>query len=113
EEEDEDRETKREIFSSRIVREPVRDEIVYVVRGRSFLRYMVRKIAGTLLDVGRGRIAPSDIPKIFEMRDRSRSGPTLPPEGLYLISLEFPDPANSLASFPRHRKERLPRLPSK
>ncbi len=113
EEEDDDRETKREIFSSRILREPGRDEIVYIVRGRSFLRYMVRKIAGTLLDVGRGRIAPADIPKIFELRDRSRSGSTLPPEGLYLVSLEFPDPTNSLASFPRPRRERLPRLPPK
>lgn len=113
EEEDGERETIREIFSSQIIREPLLDEIVYVVRGRSFLRYMVRKIAGTLLGVGRGRIAPVDIPQLFELRDRSRSGPTLPPEGLYLVSLEFPDPTNSLASFGRPRKDRTLHAPRK
>jgi tRNA pseudouridine38-40 synthase len=66
-------------------------EIVYVVRGKSFLRYMVRKIVGTLLDVGRGRILPAQIPEIMAMKDRRRSGPTAPPEGLYLTSLEYPD----------------------
>jgi tRNA pseudouridine38-40 synthase len=59
---------------------------------------MVRKIVGTLIEVGRGKLAVSDIPKIFEMRDRSLSGPTVPPEGLYLVSLEYPDPTNSLES---------------
>ncbi|MFZ0821347.1 MAG: tRNA pseudouridine synthase A [Candidatus Acidiferrales bacterium] len=67
-------------------------ELLYVVRGRSFLRYMVRKIVGTLLDVGRGRLRPEDIPQLFELRDRSRSGPTAPPQGLYLVSVEYADP---------------------
>jgi len=98
EENDRDRNMTREMYSSEIIREPDRDEIAYVVRGRSFLRYMVRKIVGTLLEVGKGRLAPGDIPNLFELRDRSRSGPTVPPEGLYLVSLEFPDPADSLAS---------------
>src|ERR1700685_1053508 len=97
-EDDKNRDMQRTIHSSEIGREPQRDEIAYVVRGRSFLRYMVRKIVGTLLEAGKGRIAPADIPNLFELRDRSRSGPTVPPEGLYLVSLEFPDPADSLAS---------------
>ncbi len=67
------------------------DELLYVVRGKSFLRYMVRKIVGTLLDVGRGKLAPSDIPRIFELRDRSKSGPTVPPHGLYLVAVEYPE----------------------
>jgi tRNA pseudouridine38-40 synthase len=67
-------------------------ELLYVVRGRSFLRYMVRKIVGTLLEVGRGRLRPEDIPQLFELRDRSRSGPTAPPQGLYLVSVEYADP---------------------
>ena len=98
EDDDREREVVRVIYSSEIIRDPDRDELAYVVRGRSFLRYMVRKIVGTLLEVGRGRLAPSDLPAIFEARDRSRSGPTVPPEGLYLISLEYPDPTDSLAS---------------
>ena len=67
-------------------------EIVYSVRGRSFLRYMVRKMVGTLLDVGRGKLTPADITKLFELRDRSRSGPTVPPQGLCLVSVEYPEP---------------------
>ena len=102
EEDDRERDQKpdmtRVIHSSEIVRDSERDEIAYVVRGRSFLRYMVRKIVGTLIEVGKGRLAPSDIPGIFDSRDRSRSGPTVPPEGLYLVSLEYPDPTDSLAS---------------
>jgi len=104
EEDDRDREMIRVIHSSEIVREPNREEIAYVIRGQSFLRYMVRKIVGTLLEVGKGRLAPDEIPELFEARDRSRSGPTVPPEGLYLVSLEHPDPTDSLAAHaPRRR----------
>jgi tRNA pseudouridine38-40 synthase len=69
---------------------------------------MVRKIVGTLIEVGRSRVSPTDIPEIFEARDRSRSGPTVPPEGLYLVALEYPDPTDSLASFATRRRERTP-----
>jgi tRNA pseudouridine38-40 synthase len=68
------------------------DEMLYVVHGKSFLRYMVRKIVGSLLEVGRGRIMPEQILEIFAAKDRTRSGPTAPPEGLYLVSIEYPDP---------------------
>jgi tRNA pseudouridine38-40 synthase len=104
EEDDSGRDKVRVLYSSEIVRELAREEIAYVVRGRSFLRYMVRKIVGTLIEVGKGRLAPADIPRLFEARDRSCSGPTVPPEGLYLVSLEYPDPTDSLASSsPRRR----------
>jgi tRNA pseudouridine38-40 synthase len=106
EEDDKDRDMQRTIHSSEITRDPHHDEIAYVVRGRSFLRYMVRKIVGTLIEVGRGRLAPTDIPEIFAARDRSRSGPTVPPEGLYLVALEYPDPADSLAKHAT-RRERI------
>ena len=66
EEDDRDRNMVRVIYSSEIVREPERDEIAYVVRGQSFLRYMVRKIVGTLIEVGKGRLTPEDIPRLFE-----------------------------------------------
>jgi len=45
---------------------------------------MVRIIAGTLLEVGRGRIEPADITRIIDARDRRLAGPTLPPQGLCL-----------------------------
>jgi len=75
---------------------PGPDEWVYIVRGKSFLRHMVRKIVGALLEAGRGRIQPTDIPRLLDLRDRTRSGPTAPPQGLCLLSVEYPDPTNSL-----------------
>ncbi|HEV2489991.1 MAG TPA: tRNA pseudouridine(38-40) synthase TruA [Candidatus Acidoferrales bacterium] len=92
EEGDKDRSPVRMIYSSELIRVPEKQELLYAIRGRSFLRYMVRKIVGTLLDVGRGKLRAEDIPKLFEMRDRSRSGPTVPPEGLYLVELKYPEP---------------------
>jgi tRNA pseudouridine38-40 synthase len=56
---------------------------------------MVRNIVGTLLEVGRGRLQPAGIPRLIEVRDRTQSGPTVPPQGLCLASIEYPDPANS------------------
>ncbi len=67
-------------------------ELVYVVRGKSFLRHMVRKLVGTLLDVGRGRLTLEAFRELFELRDRSRSGAAVPPEGLALASVEYAEP---------------------
>ena len=80
-----------------------REEWIYVVRGTSFLRYMVRKIIGTLLQVGRSRLPAGEIPNLVEKRDRSCSGPTAPPHGLCLQSVEYPDPTASLLGKSRGR----------
>ena len=110
EDDDKDRNMTRVIYSSEIVRDSGGQEMFYLVRGRSFLRYMVRKIVGTLIEVGKGRLVPADIPQLFEARDRTRSGPTVPPEGLYLVSLEYPDPADSLASSATRTRQSWQRL---
>src|SRR6266702_1601639 len=65
EEDDKERSTEREIFSTELVRSADDEELVFTVRGRSFLRYMVRKMVGTLLDVGRGRLRPDDVEKLY------------------------------------------------
>ncbi len=88
EEDDKERSTEREMFSAELVRSPDNEELVFTVRGRSFLRYMVRKMVGTLLDVGRGRLKPDDIDRLFELRDRSKSGPTVPPQGLVMVEVQ-------------------------
>jgi len=106
EEDDKDRDMMRLIYSSEIVHDAANCEIAYVVRGKSFLRYMVRKIVGTILDAGKGKIAAADIARIFEARDRTLSGPTVQPQGLYLVSLEYPDPANSWATFKAQRPKK-------
>ncbi|MCA9297338.1 MAG: hypothetical protein KC983_12495, partial [Phycisphaerales bacterium] len=54
----------------------------------------VRIIAGTLLDVGRGVIEPDEIPAILAARDRTAAGPTLPPEGLFLMWVKYGEAAS-------------------
>jgi tRNA pseudouridine38-40 synthase len=88
EDDDKERSTEREIYSTELVRSPDGEELVFTVRGRSFLRYMVRKMVGTLLDVGRGKLKPDDINRLYELKDRSKSGPTVPPQGLCMVSVE-------------------------
>jgi tRNA pseudouridine38-40 synthase len=70
------------------VRSPDGEELVFTVRGRSFLRYMVRKMVGTLLDVGRSKLQPEDINRLYALKDRSKSGPTVPPQGLCMVSVD-------------------------
>jgi tRNA pseudouridine38-40 synthase len=88
EEDDKERATEREIYSTELLRSADNEELVFTVKGRSFLRYMVRKMVGTLLDVGRGKLAPADIDRLFELRDRSKSGPTVPPQGLVMVEVQ-------------------------
>ena len=89
EEDDKERSTEREIFSTELSRSPDNEELVFSVHGRSFLRYMVRKIVGTLLDVGRGKLTPDHIDRLFELKDRSKSGPTVPSQGLCMFSVDL------------------------
>jgi tRNA pseudouridine38-40 synthase len=92
EEDDKERVMEREIFSTELVRSPDNEELVFTVHGRSFLRYMVRKMVGTLLDVGRGKLKPEDIDRLFEVRDRSKAGPTVPAHGLWMVSADHEEP---------------------
>jgi tRNA pseudouridine38-40 synthase len=88
EDDDKERSTEREIYSTELVRTLDNEELVFTVCGRSFLRYMVRKMVGTLLDVGRGRLKPEDVERLYELRDRSKSGPTVPPQGLVMVEVQ-------------------------
>ena len=59
------------------------------VAGNGFLYNMVRIIAGTLVEVGRGAMEADDIPKIIAARERNAAGPTLPPNGLCLMWIRY------------------------
>jgi tRNA pseudouridine38-40 synthase len=65
------------------------EEIFFTISGKSFLRYMVRNIIGTIIDVGRGKIRSQDIPVIFEAKDRRKAGQTAPARGLVLERVEY------------------------
>jgi tRNA pseudouridine38-40 synthase len=88
EDDDKERNMVREIFSTELKRTEDGEELWFTVQGHSFLRYMVRKMVGTVLEVGRGKLTPTDIDKLFEMKDRSKSGPTAPPQGLCMVKVE-------------------------
>ena len=65
-------------------------EIIITLTGNGFLYNMVRIIAGTLIEVGYGRFSPAFVNEILAAKDRSKAGPTAPPQGLTLIKYEFP-----------------------
>jgi len=67
------------------------ERIQIYVCGSGFLWNMVRIIAGTLAEVGRGRMAASAIPEIIASKQRDNAGPTLPPTGLRLEWIKFRD----------------------
>jgi len=88
EDEERERTTAREIYSAELARTADHEELVFTVSGRSFLRYMVRKMMGTLLEVGRGKLKPEDIDRLYETKDRSKAGPTVPPQGLVMVEVQ-------------------------
>ena len=92
EDDDKERNMQREIFSADLQRTADGEELWFTVHGRSFLRYMVRKMVGTLLEVGRGKLTPDDIDRLYEIKDRSKSGPTVPPHGLFMVKVDHDEP---------------------
>lgn len=64
-------------------------EIVIRVSGTGFLYNMVRIIAGTLMEAGRGALEPAQMKDILNACDRSKAGPTAPPEGLTLVRYQI------------------------
>ncbi len=64
-------------------------EVHIVIEGTGFLYHMVRIIAGTLVDIGRGRLEPEWIDRILQSPDRRLAGPTLPARGLCLEWIRY------------------------
>lgn len=79
--------TVRTLYEATVVRE--NDEIVIRVCGNGFLYNMVRIIAGTLMEVGRGNLEPERMKEILEAKDRTMAGPTAPACGLTLVKYDF------------------------
>ena len=72
------------------------DEIHIEASARSFLHHQIRGFAGTLKLVGEGKWQPRDVKKALKARDRAACGPVSPPDGLYLVKVDYdPHPSTS------------------
>jgi tRNA pseudouridine38-40 synthase len=77
----------RTIFQSSLLR---RDKaLVYRVTGSGFLKHMVRNIVGVLLEVGKGNLQSSDVLARLQPGCGIKPGPTVPPNGLFLVSVDY------------------------
>ena len=65
------------------------DEIHIAASARSFLHHQIRSFAGTLKLVGEGKWAPRDVADALAAKDRARCGPVSPPDGLYLVRVDY------------------------
>lgn len=64
--------------------------IVFTIRADRFLRNMVRAVAGTLVDVGRGKISIAGFREIMDAHDRCSAGTSMPPQALFLWNIKYP-----------------------
>ena len=65
------------------------EELHIEASARSFLHHQIRSFAGTLKLVGEGKWPPLSVKKALEARDRSQCGPVSPPDGLYLVRVDY------------------------
>lgn len=77
----------RTIYKAKVEKQGER--IIIELTGNGFLYNMVRIITGTLVEVGLGKIKPEEISEIIEKKERANAGKTLPPQGLYLVKVEY------------------------
>jgi tRNA pseudouridine38-40 synthase len=67
------------------------DMLLFTIKANRFLRGMVRAIVGTLLDVGIGKIDAARFEAIIKTRDRRNAGANVPPYGLFLTQVKYPE----------------------
>lgn len=80
--------TIRTIINATLI-EVNQNNLSFQIEANGFLRYMVRNIVGTLVEVGLGKITPDDFKTILLSRDRNRAGATAPPHGLFLVNVKY------------------------
>lgn len=82
------RDTTRNVFCARLI-DTEADTLILEIEAEGFLRYMVRNIVGTLVDVGLGKITATDFKNILASKDRSQAGITAPAKGLALVKVKY------------------------
>ncbi|NMA06019.1 MAG: tRNA pseudouridine(38-40) synthase TruA [Acholeplasmataceae bacterium] len=82
-----DKPTIKEIYEAYLIVDG--SKIILIFTGNGFLKYMVRKMVGTLLDIATNKKDINVIDEIFKTKDRNLSGKTINPEGLYLVKVYY------------------------
>jgi tRNA pseudouridine38-40 synthase len=80
--------TTRSVFKASLVEEQD-GYLAFEIEADGFLRFMVRNIVGTLVEVGLGKISPADFKRILESKDRDQAGATAPAHGLFLKNVNY------------------------
>jgi tRNA pseudouridine38-40 synthase len=80
--------TTRQIYSAALIQHQG-GLVVFHIEADGFLRYMVRNIVGTLVDVGMHKLTPDDFKRILDSKDRSQASATAPAHGLTLIEVKY------------------------
>ena len=65
------------------------NDLIFIIKGQSFIRNQVRIMVGTLVDIGRGNIEVEKLEDILKSEDRTKAGKTLSPKGLYLMEILY------------------------
>ena len=77
----------RKVYRNTLCRQE--EFLIYTIEATAYLRHMVRNIIGTLVEVGRGERSVTDFADLLRARDRTRAGPTAPPQGLFLVEVKY------------------------
>jgi tRNA pseudouridine38-40 synthase len=80
--------TVRHVFRAEVRQEDAA-KVVFEIEADGFLRFMVRNIVGTLVDVGHGKLTPDDVNNILHSKNRNLAGATAPPQGLFLVKVVY------------------------
>jgi len=80
--------TTRSVFEASLIEEED-SYLAFEIEADGFLRFMVRNIVGTLVNVGLDKISPGDFKRILESKDRDRAGATAPAHGLFLKKVSY------------------------
>jgi tRNA pseudouridine38-40 synthase len=79
--------TTRNVYASTLTSDGAL--LIYETIADGFLRHMVRALAGSLVEIGRGQHAPDWIARVLESRERSAAGRTAPAHGLFLVRVHY------------------------
>ena len=69
----------------------------FTIKANRFLRNMVRAVVGTMVEIGTHKIDLKEFQQILDSQERSRAGQSVPPQGLFLVKVDYENDKNCIA----------------